>query len=113
MAIAAVLKITWNGLGLVLDFHRHWIRLPVQPMISVDGKSNSTIPMRMKRKFTDIVPVMVGRVTLRADAMAETARKQRARVRLCGLHWLNAIAVVRAPERLIEPTYILALTGKD
>ena len=82
MAIAPVLKMTWKGFGLVLDFQRHWIKLPVHPMIRVDGKSSSTMPMRMKRKFTDMVPVIVGRVTLRADAMAETARKHKARVRL-------------------------------
>ena len=66
-------------------------------MIRVDGKSNSTMPMRMKRKFTDMVPVIVGRVTLRADAMAETTRKQRARVRLCGFHWLRADSVMPPP----------------
>jgi hypothetical protein len=69
--------------------------------------------MRIKRKFADIVPVMVGRVTLRADAMAETIKKHRACVRFRGLHWLTAIAVTRAPEKLTEPMYILAATGKD
>jgi hypothetical protein len=42
--------------------------------------------MRMKRKFADMVPVIVGRVTLRADAMAETIKKHRAWVRFRGLH---------------------------
>ena len=55
-------------------------------MINVDGRSNSTMPMRIKRKFADMVPVMVGRVTLRADAMAETIKKHRAWVRFRGFH---------------------------
>ena len=82
-------------------------------MIKVEGKSNSTMPMRIKRKFADIVPVMVGRVTLRADAMAETNKKHRAWVRFRGLHWLSAKAVVKAPITLTEPMYILAAAGKD
>src|SRR6185295_7299666 len=95
--MAPVLNTTWNSLGRVLDLHRHWIRLPVHPMISVDGKSSSTMPIRMNKKFTDMVPVMVGRVTLRADAMADTARKHNARVRWCGLHWPNATAHISMP----------------
>jgi len=82
-------------------------------MIKVEGRSNSTMPMRIKRKFADIVPVMVGRVTLRADAMAETIKKHRACVRFRGLHWLNAMAAVKAPVTLTEPMYILAAAGKD
>jgi hypothetical protein len=82
-------------------------------MIKVEGRSNSTMPMRIKRKFADIVPVIVGRVTLRADAMAETIKKHRAWVRFRGLHWLNAIAVVTAPRVLTEPMYILAALEKD
>jgi len=50
-------------------------------MINVEGRSSSTMPIRMKRKFTDIVPVMLGRATLRADATAETARKHSARAK--------------------------------
>lgn len=73
-------------------------------MIKVDGKSSSTMPMRMKRKFTDMVPVIVGRVTLRADAMADTTRKQRARVILFGLHWLRATRLTIAPIVEIVPT---------
>jgi hypothetical protein len=69
--------------------------------------------MRIKRKFADIVPVMVGRVTLRADATAETIKKHRAWVRFRGLHWLTATAVVSAPETLTEPMYILAALDKD
>jgi len=71
------------------------------------------MPMRIKRKFADIVPVMVGRVTLRADAMAETIKKHRAWVRFRGLHWPIATAVVRAPAALTEPMYILAALDKD
>ena len=82
-------------------------------MINVEGRSNSTMPMRIKRKFADIVPVIVGRVTLRADATAETIKKQSAWVRFRGLHWRNATAVVRAPRVLTEPTYILAALDKD
>ena len=73
-------------------------------MIKVDGKSSSTMPMRMNRKFTDIVPVIVGRVTLRADAMAETSKKQRARVRLFGVHWLRAKTLTIAPTVETAPT---------
>ena len=80
-------------------------------MISVDGKSSSTIPMRIKRKFTDIVPVIVGSVTLRADAMAETTRKQRARVRLLGLHCIRATAHITMPAAETVPIYALALIG--
>jgi hypothetical protein len=69
--------------------------------------------MRIKRKFADIVPVMVGRVTLRADATAETIKKHRACVRFRGLHWLTATPVVKAPITLIEPMYALAAAGKD
>jgi len=82
-------------------------------MINVEGRSNSTMPMRIKRKFADIVPVMVGRVTLRADAMAETIKKHRACVRFRGLHWLTETAVTKAPAKLIVPMYILAAAGKD
>ena len=73
-------------------------------MIRVDGKSSSTMPMRMKRKFTDMVPVIVGRVTLRADAMAETARKHKARVRLWGSHWLRATMDIAVPIAETAPT---------
>ena len=82
-------------------------------MINVEGRSNSTMPMRIKRKFADIVPVMVGRVTLRADAMAETIRKHTAGARFRGLQWLTAITVTRAPARLTEAMYILAAAGRD
>lgn len=75
------------------------MRLPVHPMINVEGKSSSTIPIRMNKKFTDIVPVIVGRVTLRADAMAETAKKHNARVTLCGRHWLMAVTEITSPVR--------------
>jgi hypothetical protein len=69
--------------------------------------------MRIKRKFADIVPVIVGRVTLRADAMAETIKKHSACVRFRGLHWLTTIAVTKAPITLTEPMYILAALDKD
>jgi len=50
-----------------------------------------------------MVPVIVGRVTLRADAMAETARKHKPRVRLCGLHWLKARTEITIPARYTVP----------
>ena len=69
------------------------------------------MPIRMKRKFTDMVPVIVGRLTLRADAMADTTRKHRARVRFCGLHWARPMIEMSVPVAQIEPMYSLALTG--
>jgi len=65
----------------------------------------------MKRKFTDMVPVIVGRLTLRADAMAATKRKHSARVRFCGLHWLRPMMETSVPAAQTAPIYSLALTG--
>jgi hypothetical protein len=57
--------------------------------------------MRIKRKFADIVPVMVGSVTLRAEAIHETTKKNSACVKFCGFHWPSANTVANAPETLI------------
>jgi hypothetical protein len=58
-------------MGRDFDLQKHWKRVAAQAMSIVSGRLSSTMPIRMKRKFTDIVPVTPGRLTLQPDATAE------------------------------------------
>jgi hypothetical protein len=46
----------------------------VQAINIVSGRLSSATPIRMNRKFTDIVPVTPGKLTLQPDATVEITR---------------------------------------
>ncbi len=70
----ATLNSTFTGSSRLRVCHTLWNNDAAQPMTSVSGRLNSMTPIRMNRKFTDIVPSMPGSCTLSPDASTATAR---------------------------------------
>jgi hypothetical protein len=61
-------------MGRDFDLQKDWKRVAAQAMSIVSGRRSSTMPIRMKRKFTDMGPVTPGRLTLQPDATVEIMR---------------------------------------
>ena len=58
-------------MGRVFDLQKDWKIVAAQAMNIVSGRLSSTMPIRINRKFTDIIPVTPGRFTLQPDAIME------------------------------------------
>ena len=68
MVNAAMLNSTCGTLGRILVFHTHCVTVATAPKAKVSGKLNCETPMRMNRKFRDIVPVSPGSRTFNVEA---------------------------------------------
>src|SRR5947208_14532338 len=71
----AVLNRTCTDFGRLFGFHVHWTTAARQPIDKVSERLKFAIPIRMKRKFTDIVPDMPGRRTLKVEHRRAIAEK--------------------------------------
>src|SRR4249920_593690 len=66
MATAALetLNATCSGRGQRRLVARHWTRIAEHPITSVSLKVSSAIPIRIKRKLTEIVPEITGTISV-------------------------------------------------
>ena len=71
MATFDTLNRICTGIGRVFDRQKDWKIVAVQAISMVSGRLSSTTPIRINRKFTDIVPVTPGRFTLHPEASVE------------------------------------------
>ena len=76
-AMLATLNADWTALGRRLARKKRWIKIPTLPITSVSPKLSDSIPIRMNRKFIDMVPDPAERVTFMPEARAEMQRKKR------------------------------------
>src|SRR5215467_2050469 len=108
MAMLARLNSSRTGFTGFLAFQKHCTSVPVQASAIVSPTLIWLTPSRMSRKFTDIVPLMPGRFTLKPETRMHTRRLQRNRSNSSECQPMMARNTAHVPPARVSPMYSFA-----
>ena len=109
----AVLNRTCTDFGRLFGFHVHWTTAARQPIDKVSERLKFAIPIRMKRKFTDIVPDMPGRRTLKVEHRRAIAEKPKNPSKSSDCPLLAAHVRQAIPDATTSAIYAFVGSDKD
>src|ERR1035437_9741153 len=75
MASTETLKRTCTGFGLRLALHTHWTKQATEANTTVSVSVNIAVEISTNRKFVEMVPVIPGNRTFRAEESRANAKQ--------------------------------------